>query len=76
MALARGGNDLIKTRRKYVHVGSGAASLLRTVLSGRCPLLPTPRNQCTIFQLEPVYAQLFSLNYSWTRERGRGHDYL
>jgi len=61
MASARGGNDLIKTRREYVHVGSGAASMLLTVLSGRYPLLPTPCNHCTIFQLEPIYAQLFRL---------------
>ncbi len=35
MAPARGANDLIKTRREYIPVGSVAASLLLTVLSGR-----------------------------------------
>jgi len=38
MASARGGNDLIKTRREYIQ-GSGAASLLLTVLSGHSPPL-------------------------------------
>jgi len=39
MATARGGNDLIKTRREYVPVGSGAASLLLTVLIRSLPPL-------------------------------------
>jgi len=38
---AAGGGDIpIKTRREYVRVGSVAASLLLTVLSGSSPLLP------------------------------------
>jgi len=35
MPPARGSERPHKTRREYVPVGSGAASLLRTVLSGR-----------------------------------------
>jgi len=54
MAPARGGNDLIKTRREYVRVGSGAASLLRTVLSGHYLLLPAPCSFCTLFKLERI----------------------
>ncbi len=57
MAPARGGNDLIKTRRKYVRVGSVAASMLLTVLSGRYPLWPAPRNHRAIFQLEPIHGR-------------------
>jgi len=54
MAPASGGNGLIKTRRESIPGGSGAASLLRTVLSGRCPRSPTPRSSCRVYQLQRI----------------------
>ncbi len=63
MAPARGDNDLIKTRREYIHVGSVAASLLLTVLSGHYLLLATPCCYRSLLTSGRIREKLFNLNF-------------
>ncbi len=61
LALARGGNDLIKTRREYIPVGSDRSIHAAHGLVRSLPPLADALQQLTLFQVECLCAQLCSL---------------